>query len=159
MVRLSAIYALAVVTLAPASRPSLVPRRRRLLMSVPKAGPVRHGLVVRLVLHGMIGKGREVWQNLFDRLPEPLYGFFIIGILIPNAENILRVSNGNDQATDFAIGHSKLATDKGQQDFFPVPTGQTFGESDDPFPALGIGLVFPGRFDTGSKEMVVGRGG
>jgi len=40
--------------------------------------------------------------------------------------------------------------------FFPVSTGESLAKPHNPLAALGIGGVFPRRFDTFTKEVIVG---
>lgn len=95
-------------------------------------------------------------QNPLNPIPQPLRNLAIIRP-IPNADNILRVPNRDDSPTNLIRGDTrKLTPDQCENDFFPVPRGQTLFKPYDPFATPGIGRILPGGLDPLAEEVVVG---
>ena len=114
------------VVLPSGSLPGALP----VAVGVSKGGSIGNGILVGLVLHACVGAGRQL-QDFLDGIAESVHHVSIGCGSIPNPQNIFRVSDGDDQATNLTVGDSwKLPTDQRQYDFFPVSTRQSLGQTD-----------------------------
>lgn len=100
--------------------------------------------------------GRKL-QYPLDGVAQTLGDFAIAGGAIPDADNILGVTDADYRSAHLSIRHAgeMRSANESQDDLLPVTTRQSLTQTDDPLPSPRIVRVFPGRLDALAKEMII----
>jgi len=122
---------------------------------------VAHGRPMGLVLKLCAWRETECRDG---PLSEPVLAPLLIGVPVPEGNDIFIEADAEDNAREFFLSRIvlhgiKVASSQGEEQMFPKTIGEPLAETDEPLATLGVGGIFPNGLDALAEELVVRVGG